>query len=98
MTDRVRAVLVDVDGTLVDTNYGHTVAWWRAMRRGDVDVSMARLHRLIGMGADQLIEEVVGEERPDLERWWSEEFAPFREEARAIAGGRDLLRQLHERG
>ena len=98
MADEPCAVLVDVDGTLVDTNYGHTVAWWRAMRRHGIDASMARLHRLVGMGADQLIDEIVGEPRPDLEDAWAEEFAPFRDEARAFPGAADLLRTLSERG
>jgi beta-phosphoglucomutase-like phosphatase (HAD superfamily) len=53
-----RAVLFDVDGTLVNSTYVHTVAWWQAFRRHDVDVPMWRIHRAIGMGADQLVPHV----------------------------------------
>src|SRR3954454_10953171 len=98
MADGCGAVLVDVDGTLVDTNYGHTVAWWRAMQRGGVQVTMYRLHRLGGMGADQLLEEIVGEELPVLEELWAEVFTPFREQARPMPGAGDFIRTLHERG
>lgn len=98
MAHEKTAVLLDVDGTLVDTNYGHTVAWWRALRDADVVTPMWRLHRLIGMGADQLIEAVVGEERPELEESWSSHFQPFKAEAVALPGARDLVRELSERG
>src|SRR5919107_286328 len=54
------AVLLDLDGTLVDSNYFHVEAWFRAFAaRGHV-VPMARIHRLVGMGADQLLEELLG--------------------------------------
>lgn len=52
--DRVTAVL-DIDGTLVDTNYHHALAWFRAFRRHDLDLPVWRLHRAIGMGGDQLV-------------------------------------------
>src|ERR687893_155439 len=57
------AVLLDVDGTLVDSNYFHTVAWWRALRAKGHVVPMARIHRLVGMGADTFLEELLG--KPD---------------------------------
>lgn len=95
---RSTVALLDVDGTLVDSTYGHAIAWWRAMTGAGIEVSIARLHRLIGMGADQLIDEIVGGDRPDLEERWSKEFAPFRAEARALPGAKDLVRALHERG
>src|SRR5262249_26437651 len=47
----LRAALFDVDGTLVDTNYLHTVAWWEAFARAGHDVPMASIHRAIGMGS-----------------------------------------------
>src|ERR671917_171538 len=49
-------VLLDLDGTLVDSNYFHTVAWFRALLGAGHVVPMARIHRLVGMGADQLLE------------------------------------------
>ena len=57
-----RAALLDVDGTLVDTNYQHAVAWYRAMRQNGVVAPVWRIHRHIGMGGDQLVAAVAGEE------------------------------------
>ena len=50
------------DGTLVDTNYHHAIAWFRAFRRNDVTVPVWRVHRHIGMGGDQLVAAVAGDE------------------------------------
>jgi beta-phosphoglucomutase-like phosphatase (HAD superfamily) len=49
-------VLFDVDGTLVDTTYLHTVAWWEALRQESADIPMAKIHRAIGMGTDKLLD------------------------------------------
>ena len=54
------AVLVDIDGTLVDSVYHHTLAWHRAMKDHGVHVPAWVLHRHIGMGGDQLIDAVAG--------------------------------------
>jgi HAD superfamily hydrolase (TIGR01509 family) len=91
------AVLLDVDGTLVDTNYFHTVAWFRAFREAGEEVPMWRIHRLVGMGADKLLADLAGGERPDLEAGWSRHFETFKREIVAFAGARDLIRVLHER-
>ncbi|MCC3302084.1 HAD family hydrolase [Arthrobacter sp. zg-Y895] len=58
-----RGVLFDVDGTLVDSNYLHAVAWWQAFRRMEHDVPMSAIHRAIGMGGDKLVEHLLGEDR-----------------------------------
>ncbi|MCQ2001418.1 HAD family hydrolase [Arthrobacter zhaoxinii] len=58
-----RGVLFDVDGTLVDSNYLHAVAWWQAFRRMEHDVPMSEIHRSIGMGGDKLVEHLLGEDR-----------------------------------
>jgi HAD superfamily hydrolase (TIGR01509 family) len=60
-----RALILDVDGTLVDSNYHHVLAWLRAFRRFDVSVPAWRIHRHLGMGGDQLVPAVAGE---DVER------------------------------
>src|SRR5690349_13418829 len=54
------ALIVDVDGTLVDSSYEHVLAWARAFRAHDVFVPSWRIHRAVGMGGDQLIPEVAG--------------------------------------
>jgi beta-phosphoglucomutase-like phosphatase (HAD superfamily) len=56
------AVVLDVDGTLVDTNYQHALSWWRAMRQHGVEVPIWRLHRAIGMGGDHLVPAIAGED------------------------------------
>src|SRR5919204_307229 len=53
--------LLDVDGTLVDTNYHHAVAWYRAFRQHGLTLPLWRIHRHIGMGGDQLVGAVAGE-------------------------------------
>jgi HAD superfamily hydrolase (TIGR01509 family) len=54
--------ILDVDGTLVDTNYHHTIAWYRALRQHAQHVAVWRIHRHIGMGGDKLVGAVCGEE------------------------------------
>ncbi len=56
-------VLFDVDGTLVDSTYFHTVSWWQAFRQFDLTVSSARIHRAIGIGADHIFDHLLGADR-----------------------------------
>jgi HAD superfamily hydrolase (TIGR01509 family) len=56
-------VLFDVDGTLVDSTYFHTIAWWQAFRQFDLTVSSARIHRAIGMGSDHILDHLLGQDR-----------------------------------
>ena len=58
-------MLFDVDGTLVDTNYLHTVAWSRAFREVGEWAPMNAIHRLVGMGGDQLVPELIGRDSPE---------------------------------
>jgi HAD superfamily hydrolase (TIGR01509 family) len=92
------AVLLDVDGTLVDTNYFHVVSWYQAFREAGETVPMWRIHRLVGMGADKLLEELAGGERPDIEKGWSRHYDEYKEHVSVLPGARDLVRALHERG
>jgi HAD superfamily hydrolase (TIGR01549 family) len=66
MAEPTLAVL-DVDGTLVDSNYQHTLAWYGALREHGHTVSMFRVHRLIGMGGDQLVRALLGDEVEERE-------------------------------
>jgi len=84
---RPPAAILDIDGTLVDTNYHHAVAWFRAFRHFDVTLPLYRIHRHIGMGGDQLVAALEG----DL-------YMELIDEVRPLAGARDLLRDLKERG
>jgi phosphoglycolate phosphatase-like HAD superfamily hydrolase len=56
-----RAAILDIDGTLVDTNYHHALAWYRTFRKEGIRLPMWRIHRHIGMGGDQLVAAVAGE-------------------------------------
>ncbi|MFJ5958773.1 HAD family hydrolase [Paenarthrobacter sp. NPDC092416] len=56
-----RGVLFDVDGTLIDSSYLHTLAWWLAFRREGLDVQMSTIHRCVGMGGDKLIHQVLAD-------------------------------------
>jgi HAD superfamily hydrolase (TIGR01549 family) len=93
----------DVDGTLVDTNYQHALAWFRAFRRHGITVPVWRLHRAIGMGGDQLVGAVTSDDvearlGDDLRAAWAEEFAPMLDEVQPFAGVVELLNAVRERG
>lgn len=95
--------IFDVDGTLVDTNYQHALAWFRALRRFDVTLPVWRLHRGIGMGGDQFVAAVAGRDveeahGDDLRTAWAEEFDELIGEVRPFDGAHDLLAEVKERG
>jgi HAD superfamily hydrolase (TIGR01509 family) len=100
MTETSRAgVLLDVDGTLLDTNYLHALAWWRAFRdAGHEGVTMARLHRAIGKASELLTEDLLGEVDDEVVERHSARFEELRSDAVATPGAADLVRACHERG
>jgi len=95
--------VLDVDGTLVDSNYQHALAWYRALREVGEVQPVWRLHRLIGMGGDQLVKAVggdeleqrVGSEARERQAGWVDEMIG---EVSPLPGARDLLLALKERG
>jgi HAD superfamily hydrolase (TIGR01549 family) len=96
-------VVIDIDGTLVDTNYHHTLAWYRAFRRYDLVLPVWRLHRAIGMGGDQLVPAVAGDavearHGDDLRAAWKEEFDPMLPEIAPFDGAPELLQAIKDRG
>jgi HAD superfamily hydrolase (TIGR01509 family) len=94
-----RAVLFDVDGTLVDTNYLHVLAWRRVfLEQGEPQVTSTRIHRLVGMGTDELLETLFGRPRPELKPERARHFEALKPEIRALPRAGELLRTLHERG
>ena len=95
--------LLDVDGTLADTNYQHALAWYAAFRSQDVTVPIWRLHRAVGMGGDQLVTTIVGEEGEarfgdELRAAWEQEVAPLLAGAALFPGAVDLVAELRRRG
>jgi len=96
-------VVLDIDGTLVDTNYQHAIAWHRALRQHGHTVQVWEIHRHIGMGGDQLVEALIGEEgeRADGEAIRAAEGEAYGEligEVEAMAGATELLRELNQDG
>jgi HAD superfamily hydrolase (TIGR01549 family) len=97
------AALLDLDGTLVDANYQHALAWYRAFRRFEITLPMWRLHRHIGMGGDQYVAAVAGDDverdrGDELRDAHDEEFKPLRDECAPLEGAHDLLVELKRRG
>jgi phosphoglycolate phosphatase-like HAD superfamily hydrolase len=97
-------VILDIDGTLVDTNYQHALAWWRAFRRNGIDVPLWRIHRSIGMGGDQMIPALLGDdveaERGDDLRASEKEIymGDLIEEVEPFSDARDFVAFLVDRG
>ena len=102
-TTAAPAAILDVDGTLMDTNYHHAVAWYRAVLDAGLTLPIWRIHRHIGMGGDQLVAAVAGndvEEKhgDELRRGWEDHYRPLIEETRPLEGARRLLRRLRDGG
>jgi HAD superfamily hydrolase (TIGR01549 family) len=97
------AAILDVDGTLVDTNYHHAVAWYRAFRRHGIVLPIWRIHRHIGMGGDQLVAAVVGEKADrehgdDIRTAEKALYEALIGEVEPLEGARELIADLKERG
>jgi HAD superfamily hydrolase (TIGR01549 family) len=94
--------IVDIDGTLVDTNYHHAIAWYRAFRAHGFVVQLWRIHRGIGMGGDQLVASLIGKEADakhgegirDAEK---QAYMSVIDEVAPLEGARELLLDIKER-
>jgi HAD superfamily hydrolase (TIGR01549 family) len=98
-----RAAILDVDGTLVDTNYHHALAWYRAFREHGIVLPLWRLHRHVGMGGDKYVTAVAGEEAERrigdrVRERWEELFNEVLGDIAPLAGARDLIGDLKDRG
>lgn len=91
-------VILDVDGTLLDTNYLHAVAWARAFRDAGHDVPTASMHRAIGMSSDKLVRELLGRDDDQVVEGHSKHYEVFQDEVRAFPRVPDLVRELRGRG
>jgi HAD superfamily hydrolase (TIGR01509 family) len=97
------AAILDVDGTLVDTNYHHTLAWYRAFRGQGIVLPLWRIHRHIGMGGDQLVaalagDEVESERGGEIRDAEKALYGELIDEVEPLEGSRDLIVDLKERG
>ena len=98
-----RAALLDVDGTLVDSNYHHALAWYRAFRRSGIVLPLWRIHRHVGMGGDQLLPALLGdrvdeEHGEEIRDARDEEYGGLIGEVSPLEGSRELIVDLKERG
>src|SRR4051794_20992197 len=98
-----KAAILDIDGTLVDTNYHHAIAWHRAFCEHDIVLPVWQIHRRIGMGGDQIVaelagervEEELGDEIRDAEGGF---YGELIDEVRPLEGSRQLIVELKDRG
>src|SRR5260370_6546431 len=103
MSRSVTAALFDVDGTLVDSNYLHAVTWWEAFIQAGYQVPMADIHRVIGMGSDQMLDALLppgrnkdGDAR--LSSAHSALYGAYWTRLRPLPGAAELLRACRRRG
>jgi HAD superfamily hydrolase (TIGR01509 family) len=95
-----RVVVLDVDGTLMDTNYLHTEAWARAFEKVGHRVPRVKLHREVGKGAGLLIHEFVDDEETveEIQNLHSEFYEGLQEHGHPLPGAKELISSLKERG
>ncbi len=95
--------IFDIDGTLVDTNYQHALAWYRAFRQHGVVMPIWQVHRAIGIGSDRVVEMLAGEQ---IERELGEAlraavdplYTEMIDEVEPMKDARELLRDLKRAG
>jgi HAD superfamily hydrolase (TIGR01509 family) len=95
--------ILDIDGTLVDTNYQHTIAWHRALRRNGAHVAAWRIHRHIGMGGDKVVAALCGDEfeaehGDDVREAEGGAYMDLIGEVEPFAGARGLIEDLKAAG
>jgi HAD superfamily hydrolase (TIGR01549 family) len=98
-----RGVIFDIDGTLVDTNYQHALAWYMAFRQHDLTLPIWQIHRHVGMGGDQLVvavadEQVEKEHGDSIRAAHDVLYLASIQTTSVFAGARPLLVDLRERG
>src|SRR5919202_159704 len=98
-----QVAILDIDGTLVDTNYQHAVAWYRAFRQNDVVLPVWRIHRHIGMGGDQVVpaltdERTAEEKGDDIRDAEKALYLAMIEEVEPFDGAVDLIKRLKDGG
>src|ERR687892_2533440 len=96
----VKVAVLDVDGTLMDTNYLHTEAWARAFERAGHRIPRVKLHREVGKGAGLLIQEFVDDEETaqKIQSFHSEVYEELQEYGHPLPGAKELISYLKERG
>jgi HAD superfamily hydrolase (TIGR01509 family) len=95
-----KVVVLDVDGTLMDTNYLHTEAWARAFEKAGYRVPREKVHKQVGKGAELLIHELVDDDDAveEIQNLHSEFYQGFQKFGHPLPGAKELLSSLKERG
>jgi HAD superfamily hydrolase (TIGR01509 family) len=98
----LRAVLFDIDGTLVDSNYLHVDAWDRGLTDAGIPAPVWRIHRSIGMDSKKLLEAVAGDASEEAAKHAKELHSTYYKESadrlRPFEGARDLVRAVDRLG
>jgi HAD superfamily hydrolase (TIGR01549 family) len=92
------ALVLDVDGTLLDTVYLHVIAWWEAFMDGGYEVSGFDIHRAIGRGSEDLVETLIGKADKSLVDAHAQKWAPLREKCIPFHQVPELIRTCAARG
>lgn len=96
------AVLFDIDGSLVDSNFLHVHAWALAFADAGHPVDAWRIHRAIGMGSPLLLADLLGDDVDRLgdavKEGHTELYAQLADRLRAFDGARELVRAVADRG
>lgn len=92
------ALVLDVDGTLLDTVYLHVIAWWEAFRDGGYEVSGYDIHRAIGRGSDDLVETLLGKADDAVVQAHARNWAPLRDRCLPFHQVPELIRAVAARG
>jgi HAD superfamily hydrolase (TIGR01549 family) len=97
------AAILDIDGTLVDTNYQHALAWFRAFKKLEIILPIWKIHRAIGMGGDHMIEALCGSDKEEalgdkLRAAENDFYQALIDEVQPLSGARDFIVDLKNRG
>lgn len=96
--DRPTALVLDVDGTLLDTVYLHVLAWWESFLDAGHEVSCVDVHRAIGRSSSDLVESLIGRQDDRVVEGHEQRWAPLRERCLVFHGVPDLIRTCAGRG
>src|SRR4051812_17612603 len=97
------AAILDIDGTLVDTNYQHAIAWYRAFRQHGIVLPIWKIHTHIGMGGDQLVASLTSDDvdesiGDDIRSAGKALYMALINEVEAVSEAREFIADLKQRG
>ena len=98
-----KAVILDIDGTLVDSNYQHVIGWQRAFADSGFEIAAWRIHRCIGMGGDQIVTVLAGEDAESesgdaIRESEGGHYKSLMPEVKVFDGAPELVNRLKEAG